>query len=183
MRVLQRFTKRFLVPFLLVIASFPASAALNAYAELTLDTTPLDGQTTMGSIGGVDVSTNHIEIYEYSQTAAIGEKGKELILGPLILLKRQDNTSPVLIKGLIDGQVINGLIKFFGNDPDSGETRLESTVEIINGVITSIEQRLPDAFDPSQANRPTLDIITIKAGSIIWTHELSGSSSSWSSAL
>ncbi len=168
MRTLTVMNRLSLLMLAAVLAA-PANAALNAYAELTANAEPLDGTVTVTSLGGEDLATNHIEIYEYSQTAEIKPKQRGAVAGPIVLLKRQDATSPKFFEALFEAQVIEGTIKFFGNDPDTGDTRLESTLAILGGRVTSVEQRLPDAFNQANASRPTLDIIKIVAESLTWT--------------
>lgn len=159
---------------LLLIAAVPAQAALNAYAELTLDGVPLDGDVTQATIGGVDVSANHLEIYRYDQLNALAEKGKGTVVGPLTLLKRIDRASPLLIQALLTKQRVAGTLKIFDNDPDTGETRLRYTVELVDGQVSAVEQTIPDAFDPEQATRPPLEVLRIEPGALIWTDEING---------
>lgn len=159
-----------------ITAIGPAHAALNAFAELTANGTPLDGLVTMNTIGGVDVSSNHIEIFSMEQASMVDvqKKAQQVAVGPFVLSKRVDNTSPLLLKALTNGDNIEGTIKLFDNDPNTGETRLFFTIQILHARVTSVRQRLPDTFVPEEAVKPVMEEIEIVAGSVVWTDEISG---------
>lgn len=169
-------TSNILIAILLMIFAVSAQAALNAYAELTANGMALDGDTTMATIGGVDVSSDHIEIYEIDQSVLSVGKGKAES-GPILLQKRIDNTSPMLLQALAEDQIIEGHIKIFDNDPDSGETRHRFTVSIGDGRIVGLDTRLPDAFDANESNRPPIEYVRIEVQSYTLTDEIN--SSSW----
>jgi hypothetical protein len=45
--------------------------ALNAYARLTINGESLQGDTAVQTVGGVDVSSDHIEVYELRWGSAV----------------------------------------------------------------------------------------------------------------
>jgi hypothetical protein len=160
---------QFLLATLLLTLAASSHAALNAYLQLTLEgeTTPLTGDVTLSQIGGVDVTTGYIEIYETN--LAIFSKGT---VEPLVFLKRLDQTTPTLARALVEGIGVSGSLLIFDNDPDSGETRLRFTVSFDEGDLEQSAIQQPDGFEPSVSNRPVLESIRIKPGSLKLTDEI-----------
>ena len=56
---------------LLAIGSAPASAANPAFAQFESNGSVLEGETSVEEIGGVDVSTGHIEVFEFRQSCLL----------------------------------------------------------------------------------------------------------------
>lgn len=152
---------RILLAAMLMMFAASAHAALNAYAALTVNGTALDGDTTMTEIGGVDVSSDHIEIYQIDHSMLHAGKNRTES-GPFVLMKRIDQTSPILLSALADGFRVDGDIKIFDTDLQSGQTRHRFTIRITQGRVVGIETKLPDAFDASESNRPPVEYIQIE---------------------
>jgi hypothetical protein len=83
---------KILAAVILITFATNSQAALNAYAALQANGTALDGDVTMETIGGVDVSSDHIEIYQIEHNITPGKN--KLISGPIVLQKRIDQTTP-----------------------------------------------------------------------------------------
>ena len=147
-----------------------SQAALNAYAALTAGGTALSGDVTMQEIGGIDVSTDHIEIYQVEHNIKPGKN--KLISGPIVILKRIDQTSPLLLQAMSEGQRIDGDIKIFDNDPDSGETRHRFTIRLTQAEVVGISSNLPDAFNAEDSNRPPYERIELQPFSLMWVDEI-----------
>jgi type VI secretion system secreted protein Hcp len=149
--------------------------ALNAYAELQINGESLTGDTTVQSMGGVDVSTNHIEVYQVKWGTRVGTEGQShrasshrRIL-PIQLMKRVDQTTPQLYQALARNATISGSIKLFDTNPEDGATRHRFTLTIEGARILSIESCSPDAFDADTSNRPPYEIVEIVPHTIIYT--------------
>ena len=152
--------------------------ALNSYAAFELAGSALSGDVSMATIGGVDVSADHLELYEVRYGTRISTEGQahrasshRRIL-PVRFLKRIDQTSPLLYQGLKQNQRLDGAIKIFDNDPDSGETRHRFTVTLTQARILAIESYIPDAFDADESNRPPLETVEVVPHTIRYTDEI-----------
>ena len=165
--------------------------ALNTFAAFELGGTALAGDTTMATIGGVDVSADHVELYEVKFGTRIGTEGQahrasshRRIL-PVRIMKRMDQTTPLLYQGLKQNQRLDGDIKIFDNDPDSGETRHRFTVRLTQCRILSIESCTPDAFDADESNRPAYEIIELVPHTIAYVDEINSAEfeDQWSEAV
>lgn len=165
--------------------------ALNSYFMATLGGTALAGDTTMATIGGVDVSADHMELYEVKWGTRVGTEGQahrasshRRIL-PVRIMKRIDQTTPLLYQGLKQNQRLDGDIKIFDNHPDSGETRHRFTVRLTQARILSIESCTPDAFDADVSNRPPYELVELVPHTIDYVDEVNSIEFSdvWSDAV
>ncbi len=152
--------------------------ALQAYAAFTLGGVELSGETTANSVGDVDVSHGHVEILELNFGAERQGSNKKRAerhrLIPLRLVKRTDQTTPLLYRGLSQGQILEGEIKLFDANPDSGEIRHRFSVSLGQAQIVSMTTTSPDVYDPEDANRPVYDFLEIVAGSIVYADRVHG---------
>jgi type VI secretion system Hcp family effector len=159
-----------LMTALLMMFAVPVHAALNGYAQIFIDGQPLDGDTTMASIGGVDVSTGYIEIYQLDQTLMAKAKS-----APISIMKRVDQTTPKLAQVIAEGKTISGQILIFDNDPDTGETRHRFSIYLDNAEVVESTILIPDAFDASQRNKPVVEQVQINPGSYTLEDEINAS--------
>ena len=149
--------------------------ALNAYAQLSVNGTALTGDTMLIEIGGVDVSTDHIEIYELIFGSSRGISGKtgrargHRQLSPIEMVKRTDQTTPLLYQALSENQRIDGDIKLFDADPETGEIRHRFTITLAKARVSSLTTISPDVYDAEASNRPIYDLLELVAGSITYT--------------
>lgn len=139
--------------------------ALNAYAALEAEGIgALDGDSSMTEIAGVDVSADHIEIYQFDCGARVGTEGQahrassHRRIMPVRIEKRHDQSSPLLYQALKENKAVSGVFKFFDNN-EAGETRHRFSITITNARVLSVETKSPDAFDADESNRPMYDIV------------------------
>lgn len=163
---------------LLMVLAAPAHAVPLAFAELEINGQALDGYVSQTEVGGVDVSSNHIEVDEFGQTVAQKQTKKKLATGKvgpstIVLRKRQDQTSPLFIDAVVRNQVLSGTIKFFTAD-DGGALQLESTIDLADARVVSVEQILP-----SSPGLPLSEVVTLVPASQTWTNVLEGTSTSY----
>ncbi len=134
--------------------------------------TDIKGSSTQTSLGRQD----SIEILWFnSEVITARETGSGLATGrrqypPLVIRKRVDKSTPLLIKALCENQVVEGTFKFFRPNPTGdGTTEQFFTIDIKKGRINSHKIINPDTFDPASANRPTMEEVTFVFHTIDWT--------------
>ncbi|MGD8359731.1 MAG: hypothetical protein PVG42_16875 [Lysobacterales bacterium] len=152
--------RRIQVLMTLLLMTFAASsqAALNAYAQLSVNGGDyLDGDVTLATIGGVDVSSGYFEILEIDQSLMAKAKS-----GPVIFQKRVDQATPAILEAIMEEAPVDGSILIFDNDPVSGETRHRFTISFLNAQIVASDTRLPDTFDAEEANRPVVEYVRME---------------------
>ena len=147
-------------------------AAENAYAELSLSGARLVGDSTTTTMGSEDVS-DHIEVFQFQNGVGPGKR-TAADYGPMVLVKRVDRASPQLIRAIAEGQPVEGDIKFFNRNRETGEIQRYYTIRIYDARVTGVRQLLPDTLDPASANKPVLEEVQIDGGSITWIDELNG---------
>ena len=168
--------KRNLLSILLCSVAFlgpwapSAMAALNVYVEMTANGEAIDGDTLVASIGGVDVSSNHLECHAVNHEIFGGDTGR-LSHAPFKLIRRVDKATPLLYSALDGSKRIDATIKYFNNDPDSGVTQHFFTVQLTQGKISSIRQWIPNNLDSAGATLPPLEEISITYQSITFRSE------------
>ena len=152
--------------------------ALNFFVAATLNGSALAGDTTMATIGGVDVSADHFEGYELKFGTSVGTEGQahrassHRRIHPVEIMKRIDQTTPLLYQGLKQNQRVDADIKIFDNDPDDGSTRHRFTVRITQARILSIQSCNPDAFDADESRRPAYEVIQMVPHTIAYVDEV-----------
>lgn len=152
--------------------------ALNFYCAFNLAGTALSGDVTMATIGTIDVSADHIEGYELHFGTRVGTEGQahrassHRRIEPVRICKRTDGTTPLLYQGLKQNQRLDGDIKIFDNDPDSGETRHRFTVRLTQCRILAINTTSPDAFDADASNRPVSEWLELVPHTIAYIDEI-----------
>jgi type VI secretion system Hcp family effector len=151
---------------------------LYAYAQLTANGNSLTGETTQSSIGNVDVSADHIELYavDWGSRFAPGESTTtrlrtSRIIDPIRLMKRVDQTTPSFFQALKENHTIAGQIRFFDTGVD-GATRLRFTLTISRARVLSVQGQLRDALEPTNSGRPVLETIEILPQSVTYTDEV-----------
>ena len=139
--------------------------------------TDIKGESTQTSLG----REGSIECIYYEQGVITArEAGSGIATGrrqyqPLLIRKRIDKSSPLLMKALCENQVIETQFKFFRPNPTGdGTTEQFYTVGFKKGRIASIKQVVPDAFVPASSNEPPLEEITFVFHTINWTYTNGG---------
>ncbi len=165
--------------------------ALNAFAALTYNGTALAGDVTMTTVGGVDVSADHMELYEVKFGTRVGTEGQShrasshrRIL-PISIMKRIDGTTPELYQALTTNATIAGDIKIFDTNPEDGSTRHRFTITISGARILAVESRSPDAFDADMSNRPPFEVVELVPHTITYTDVVNSKeyTDEWSTAV
>lgn len=150
--------------------------ALNAYLHLKLNGTTLTGEVTVTSLGGVDVSSGHIELSEVRfgmrVDGAGGARAGARVVDPVRICKRIDQTTPLLYQGLAQNQSVDGTVKLFDTNLEDGTTRHRFSVVISKGRITSVASVSPDVYEPAHANRPMYEWVDIVPHTITYRDEV-----------
>lgn len=145
--------------------------ALNSYARLKLQGTSLAGDTTQVTMGGVDVSSDYIELHEVrwglgvSSSTTTVRPGRP-VLQPIALTKGIDQSTPQLYRALAVNAVLDGDILLFDTHPEDGSTRHRFTLTLANARVQSIASCSPDTLDPTVSGRPAREVVTIAAPSL-----------------
>jgi type VI secretion system secreted protein Hcp len=144
---------------------------------LTANGQEIKGESTQTSLGRAD----SIECTYYEQAASTPrEAGTGMATGrrqyqPLIIRKRIDKASPLLIKAFCENQAIEGTFKFFRPNPSGdGTTEQFYSVQISQGRIASCKQVLPDTTMPATSTEAPLEEITFVFHVISWTYTNGG---------
>jgi len=141
--------------------------ALNFYIRLELNGSVVDGDTTMNEIGGMDVSSEHLEGYAfYHEVSSSMESGAHRasahgIRGPVSFVKRIDQASPLIMQAWAQNQDVTAWITFFDNDPDSGETRQRYRYHLTQGRIIAVRTEMLNVFLPEGQMAPVMERVTI----------------------
>lgn len=153
---------------------------LNLYCAFELGGTALSGDVTMTTIGGVDVSTDHIEGYELHFGTRVESEGtahrasSRRRIEPVRLCKRTDATTPLLYQGVAQNQRLDGDIKIFDVNPGTGETRHRFTVRLTQSRIVGVNTASPDVLDPETTNRPVTEWLELIPHTIAYIDEVDG---------
>ena len=146
--------------------------AETVHLYLKANGTDIKGESTQTSLGRQD----SIECVAYSQKVITArEAGSGMATGrrqyePLVIRKRIDKSSPLLMKALVENQRIDATFKFFRpNVQGDGTTEQFYTVEIADGRVASIRQYVNDTIIPATATDPPLEEVTFVFHTINWT--------------
>jgi type VI secretion system secreted protein Hcp len=146
--------------------------AETVHLYLKANGTEIKGDSTQTSLG----RENSIECVYYEQAVATArEAGTGMATGrrqyaPLLIRKRLDKSSPLLMKAMVENQAVEGTFKFFRPNPNGdGTTEQFYTVTIRQGRIASVRQYVPDALVPASSNEPPLEEVTFVFHTIAWT--------------
>lgn len=118
---------------------------------------------------------------ELGSRAAVGRRVHE----PIEIVKRIDQSSPMLAKALCRNEKIEAEFKFFRPNPNGdGTTEQFFTVKLENGRIDAIERFSPNALDPAEAKAPPMETVRFVYHTITWTYVPSGAEyvDSWSNS-
>ncbi|MDY7225756.1 type VI secretion system tube protein TssD [Hyalangium rubrum] len=159
--------------------------AETVHLYLKANGTEIKGDSTQVSLG----REGSIECVYYEQGVITArERGSGLATGrrqyePLLIRKRIDKSTPLLMKALTENQVIDATFKFFRPNPTGdGTTEQFYTVNIKQGRINSIKQLVPNTIVPASAFEPPLEEVAIVFHTIDWTYTNGGvqHADSWS---
>ena len=137
----------------------------------------IKGESTQASLGRKD----SIQCVSYEQKVATARQAASgMATGrreyePIVIRKRIDKASPLLLKALIENQKIDGVFKFFRPNPNGdGTTEQFFTVEIKNARIASVKEFVLDTTVPANSQVAPLEEITFAGGTISWTYTNGG---------
>lgn len=153
--------------------------SLNAYAELTANGDTLDGNTSVSDIAGVDVSSDHIECFSVSwgsrlNTASSTRRRGRVTKLPVTLLKPIDKTTPLLYQAMAKNQRIDGTVKIFDIDPESGVTRHFFTINLERAMIISLESISPNTLSSDTTASLPSEQVELSAYTLTYIDEING---------
>lgn len=152
--------------------------AFNAYLELTINGSAVDGESSLNNMGGIDVSRS-IECIAFNhEMFATGDAKQNRVHGPIKFVKRVDKSSPQLYQGFNDNAPADATFRFFRTDPNSGVTQHYYTINLTNARITGIRHWFPNTTDTIGSFLPQMEEITFTYETITIIHELSSSETS-----
>jgi type VI secretion system secreted protein Hcp len=131
----------------------------------------IEGDTAQTGVG----RANSIECVFYEQGITTTREAGVMATGrrqyqPLLIRKRIDRSSPLLIKALCENQAIEGTFKFFRpNSTGDGTMQPFYTVAIKQGRIASIKQLVPDTLVAATSSHPPLEEVSFVFNTIEWT--------------
>lgn len=160
--------------FILGILFTPAlsCAALNAYAELTIDGTPLDGYSSVIVMGGTDVS-NNLECFAVNWESYLDDAAR-VMHTPIKIIKRIDKATPLLVQALDQNQTVAGTIRFFSNDPNSGAVIHLFSLIITGGKIAGVRTWQTNTLDSAVTNWPFTEEVSIRYATLTFVAEQAG---------
>ncbi|MGE5673625.1 MAG: type VI secretion system tube protein TssD [Mycobacterium leprae] len=155
----------------LLLITGPAMAAETVHLYLKIDRQDVQGESTQHSLG----RENSIECVRFEQgvatqwNASSNSTGK-VQYAPITCVKRVDKSSPLLVKALVEGQVVDAVFKFFRPSPiGDGTTQQFFTVQISDARIVDYKIKVPDTIDPASSNTPPLEEVSFVYNKITWT--------------
>ena len=139
---------------------------------LKINGTDIKGESTQTSLGRQD----SIECVFFDHTvsttrdAAAGMSMGKRQYSPILIRKRIDKSTPLLIKALVENQVIEAAFRFYRPNPmGDGTTEQFYTIEILKGRILSVRNYVPDVLTPSTVMLPPLEEVCFVFHTINWT--------------
>jgi type VI secretion system secreted protein Hcp len=137
----------------------------------------IEGESTQHTLGR-DKTIECVSYAQHVQTAR--EAGSAMATGrrqhmPIVITKRIDKSSPILMKALTDNQSLEAEFKFFRPNPSGdGTTEQFYTVVLKDARISEIKQHVPDAFSPAAHAAPPMEEVQFVFHTINWTFNPSG---------
>jgi len=137
----------------------------------------IKGESTQESLGRKD----SIECISYDQgvntarEAATGMVTGRRQYQPLVVRKRIDKASPLLMKALTANEKIDAIFKFFRPNPTGdGTTEQFYSVEIKSGHISSLKQLVHDTLRTDSSGDPPIEEVSFVFKDITWTYTNGG---------
>ncbi|AKF82212.1 type VI secretion system tube protein TssD [Myxococcus sp. MISCRS1] len=132
----------------------------------------IKGASTQTSLGRED----SIECVYYEQGVVTArEAGSGIATGrrqyqPLLIRKRIDKATPLLMKALTNNEAIDATFKFFRPSPTGdGTTEQFYTVTFSKGRVASVKQVVENTIVPATATNPPLEEVSFVFHTISWT--------------
>ncbi len=170
------------IPLLLAVLCLPSmsQAALNAYLDLSCGGSDIDGDSPVDVIGGLDVS-NMIEVTAFGLNLSLsGDRGSGRVSArrsykPVRIIKRIDQSSPLLVQALVQNQSCDAILYFFRPSPTGdGTTEQFYTVTLEAARIVAITPTLASTLDPATVGLPLTEAVSFAINTIRFTYEPGG---------
>ena len=151
--------------------------AQTVHLFLKVDGKDVKGESTQTSLG----REGSIECLSYEEGLKTArEEGTNMVTGrrqhqPIRIVKRLDQSSPLVLKALCENQKIEGVFKFYRPNP-SGDGTVEQfyTVQIKDGNVSAVKQMVPDTIGKDTAGLPPMEQIDFVFKEIVWRFEKGG---------
>ena len=127
-------------------------------------------------IAGGSTAPGHegdIECLAYAQKGQLARSGRGITrrYDPLVITKHIDRASPLLLEAFIRQLAITATFHFYRPNPSGDGTQEQFySVEIRNGRIRSMEQKLLNTLDLDTVSMPPLEEVTFAFPTISWTY-------------
>ncbi len=152
--------------------------AQTVHLKLQIDGNDIEGESTIDSLerdGTIECSS-----FDYMLTAPYdeptGRPTEKRQHEPVVIQKRVDKSTPLLLKALCRNEPVNSAeFMFFRPSLDgSGAEEKFLTVMLENGYITSVKQVSEDAIIGGEAAPPMMEKVAFIFETITWTYEIGG---------
>jgi type VI secretion system Hcp family effector len=153
------------------------------YLKLKIAGADVAGESTVASIGGIDVSAAiECEGYEEGVSTAQDPTSRRAIgariYTPLTIRKWVDKSSPLIAQALCETQEVEGEFLFFRPAPQGKQSEHFFKVAIVRGRVSAIKRFLPkpdqSGGDIAAIGKPPLEEVSFVFGSVTWTHVIGG---------
>lgn len=150
--------------------------SVRVYCFLKAAGNDIAGESTVESIGGVDVS-QAIECEEYQEgVQAAQDKASRRPTGtrvydPIVVAKWVDKASPLLAKALTNTEPVEAEFFFFRPSKEDAQQEHFFTTKIEDARISELKRFLPTGSeDVSRAGKPPMEKISMVFSKITWSH-------------
>lgn len=151
--------------------------AQTVHLFLKADGKDVKGESTQTSLG----REGSIECISYEQAVKTArEEGTNMVTGrrqhqPIKILKRIDQSSPLIMKALTENQKVEAVFKFYRPNPSGdGTTEQFYTVQLKDANVAAVKQQVPDTIAKDTAGLPPMETIEFVFKEIIWRFEKGG---------
>jgi type VI secretion system secreted protein Hcp len=168
---------RYLAPVSLAILALVvagpsvAGAAEPVFLHLKIQGADVHGDVTLKGVEGMIECLSYEQ--ELSSAAGAAPTGAGAAGGrryqPIKITKRIDQASPLLIKALAQGQMVEGTFRFY-RVAKTGTVQQFYTVEIRQARVASVKQINPDRLVPASASQPPLEEVAFTFNTIKWSY-------------
>ncbi len=147
--------------------------AETVHLYLKLDGVEIQGESTQNSLG----RANSIECTSLSFDV---ETGGSVRTGDVKVAARIDKATPLVVKGLVQKQTADAVLKFFRPNPTGdGTTEQFFTVAGKSGRVTAAQMWVPDTLSPASRDLPPMMQYSFSFGSIEETYTNGGVTFGW----
>lgn len=161
---------------LVMALAIPLQAAETVHLYLKINGADVQGESSQTSLG----RENSIECIYYENTTASDKDAARRQAGltagapsgnTIIIRKRIDKSSPLLIQAVAKNQTALGTFKFFRPNPTGdGTTQQFYTVEFEKGRVESVKQYVPDTISPATSTEPPMEEVIFSYTGISYSY-------------